>query len=240
MTSISNFGLQAPAFAGVVGKPNLTIASESPADSRAWERLLDAAFGAARSDKTPERLREGRLPAPGLALAAKDAGDLVGTLRMWHILAGEVSALLLGPLAVAKAYRSRVDLAEASWLKLCSERRAWGTKPSCSSATRLIMNPSAFPAAIRLRLLFPAPSMKRAFSARTQRRCLARGARLRGRRRRARSSGVSWGDRVPPPAVLSGPAGLLDSVEASRSRWKLAAPSHMGMFESRGARFSGA
>jgi predicted N-acetyltransferase YhbS len=28
-------------------------------------------------------------------------------LRMWHILAGKVPALLLGPLAVAKAYRSR-------------------------------------------------------------------------------------------------------------------------------------
>ncbi len=107
MTSISNFDVQAPAFAGVIGKPNLSIASESPADSWARERLLDEAFGAARSDKTAERLREGRLPVRGLALAAKDAGDLVGTLRIWHILAGEVPALLLGPLAVAKAYRSR-------------------------------------------------------------------------------------------------------------------------------------
>jgi predicted N-acetyltransferase YhbS len=107
MTSISNFDVQAPAFARVVGKPNLTIASESPADSWARERLLDEAFGAARSGKTVERLREGRLPAHGLALAAWDAGELIGTLRMWHILAGEVQALLLGPLAVAKAYRSR-------------------------------------------------------------------------------------------------------------------------------------
>jgi predicted N-acetyltransferase YhbS len=107
MTSISNFDVQAPAFARVVGKPNLSIASESAADSWARERLLDEAFGAARSGKTAERLREGRLPAPGLALAATDAGDLVGTLRMWHVLAGEVPALLLGPLAVAKAYRSR-------------------------------------------------------------------------------------------------------------------------------------
>jgi len=107
MTSISNFDVQAPAFAGVIGKPNLTIASESPADSWARERLLDEAFGAARSGKTAERLREGRFPAPGLALAATDAGDLVGTLRTWHVLAGEVPALLLGPLAVVKAYRSR-------------------------------------------------------------------------------------------------------------------------------------
>jgi predicted N-acetyltransferase YhbS len=107
MTSISNFDVQAPAFAQVIGKSKLTIASEMPADSWPRERLLDEVFGAARSDKTAERLREGRLPARGLALAAKDAGKLIGTLRMWHVLAGEVPALLLGPLAVAKAYRSR-------------------------------------------------------------------------------------------------------------------------------------
>jgi predicted N-acetyltransferase YhbS len=107
MASISNFDVQAPAFAQVIGKPNLTIASEMPADSWARERLLDEVFGAARSDKTAERLREGRLPVRGLALAAKDAGRLIGTLRMWHVLAGEVPALLLGPLGVAKAYRSR-------------------------------------------------------------------------------------------------------------------------------------
>jgi predicted N-acetyltransferase YhbS len=107
MTSISHFDAYAPAFAQVIGKSKLTIASEMPADSWARERLLDEAFGAARSDKTAERLREGRLPVRGLALAAKDGGKLIGTLRMWHVLAGEVPALLLGPLAVAKAYRSR-------------------------------------------------------------------------------------------------------------------------------------
>jgi predicted N-acetyltransferase YhbS len=100
MTAISNFDVHAPAFAGVVGKPNLTIATESPADSWARERLLDEAFGPARCDKTVEHLRAGRLPARGLALVAKDAGELIGTF-------GEVPALLLGPLAVAKAYRSR-------------------------------------------------------------------------------------------------------------------------------------
>ncbi len=107
MTSISNFDVQTPVFAGAVGKSNLPVASELPADSWARERLLDEAFGPARSGRTAERLRAGRLPAQGLALAAKDAGKLIGTLRMWHVLAGEVPALLLGPLAVSKAYRSR-------------------------------------------------------------------------------------------------------------------------------------
>jgi len=107
MVLSSNDVVYAPAFPEVFGGKNLYIAEETPADCGARERLLDAAFGTSRFDKTAERLREGRLPVQGLALAAKDADGLIGTLRMWYILAGEVPALLLGPLAVAKAYRSR-------------------------------------------------------------------------------------------------------------------------------------
>lgn len=106
MAFIPNFETHVRAFAGGAHKQNIFIGSEVPADSRARERLLDEAFGASRFEKTAERLRAGRLPARGLALAAKDGEDLVGTLRMWNVLAGEVPALLLGPLAVAKAYRS--------------------------------------------------------------------------------------------------------------------------------------
>ena len=86
---------------------NVTIGAESPVDFLPRERLLDAAFGAARFQKAVERLRTGRLPAEGLALVAKEGGQLVGTLRLWHIRAGAVPALLLGPLAVAKAFRCR-------------------------------------------------------------------------------------------------------------------------------------
>jgi hypothetical protein len=66
------------------GTRNVTIGLESPADSWARERLLDDAFGDARFDKTVERLREGRLPAEGLAFVAKDPRGLIGTLRLWH------------------------------------------------------------------------------------------------------------------------------------------------------------
>lgn len=107
MALISNEIVQAPAFIGVAAAPYLFIADESLADFEARERLLDEAFGVARFEKTVERLREGCLPAPGLSLVAKDAGELVGTLRLWRICAGGVPALLLGPLAVANAYRSR-------------------------------------------------------------------------------------------------------------------------------------
>jgi predicted N-acetyltransferase YhbS len=107
MTLIANFNIDALPLAGAPRRPGLSIESEKPADYLARERLLDEAFGAARFDETVERLREGRLPARGFALVAKEGEDLVGTVRMWHILAGEVPALLLGPLAVAKPRRSR-------------------------------------------------------------------------------------------------------------------------------------
>ena len=80
----------------------IQIRTETAADVAARERLLDRAFGKQRRRKTSERIREGRLPSQGLAFTAVDAkGKLVGTLRLWDVLAGSAgAALLLGPLAV--------------------------------------------------------------------------------------------------------------------------------------------
>ncbi len=80
----------------------VTIRTELPADVVFRERLLDKAFGKARVRKTSERLREGRLPADGLAFSAVDAkGRVIGTIRLWSIIAGSAGpSLLLGPLAV--------------------------------------------------------------------------------------------------------------------------------------------
>jgi predicted N-acetyltransferase YhbS len=104
----SNFESRAPAsWTGDVVTQNVNISPESPADTFARERLLDEAFGTARFEKTVERLRIGRKPAEGLALTAKDCAHLVGTLRLWHVRAGGVPALLLGPLAVAKTRRGQ-------------------------------------------------------------------------------------------------------------------------------------
>ena len=88
--------------------PAFRVRDERAADVVAREHLLDAAFGAARFAKTCERLREGRLPAEGLALVAEDtAGRLIGTVRLWHVEAGEaVPALMLGPIAVDAEARS--------------------------------------------------------------------------------------------------------------------------------------
>ena len=82
------------------------IRDERFVDIARRERLLDDAFGIERRAKTSERLREGRLPAEGLALIAAVDGDVAGTVRLWHVRAGGCDALLLGPLAVSDAYRS--------------------------------------------------------------------------------------------------------------------------------------
>jgi predicted N-acetyltransferase YhbS len=107
--------LPAPAFVDSVG-----IDVERHGDAEARESLLDRAFGPARFRKTCERLRAGRLPARGLSLVARtddrfgggeDVGgervgaELVGTVRLWHVEAGGVPALMLGPLAVDQRYR---------------------------------------------------------------------------------------------------------------------------------------
>jgi predicted N-acetyltransferase YhbS len=82
---------------------------EKPSDVTARESLLDKAFGVARFRKTSERLRERRLPAEGLAFTAADAkGKVIGTVRMWNIIAGSAGpSLLLGPLAVDASNRGK-------------------------------------------------------------------------------------------------------------------------------------
>jgi predicted N-acetyltransferase YhbS len=85
----------------------VTIHAETRFDISARERLLDAAFGPARFAKTSERLRDGRIAAEGLAFTARADGRLVGTVRLWSIVAGGVPALLLGPLAVCASHEGR-------------------------------------------------------------------------------------------------------------------------------------
>src|SRR5258708_20083912 len=86
----------------------ITIRNERSTDIAARERLLDAALGPARAAKSSDRLREGRLPAEGLSLIAEDDNCVVGTVRLWHVVAGPARpALLLGPLAVDDAWRGR-------------------------------------------------------------------------------------------------------------------------------------
>jgi predicted N-acetyltransferase YhbS len=84
----------------------IALVRESPAHWPAREALLDACFGPARHLKTCERLRGGRWPADGLAFSVIEDERIVGSLRLWDVVAGSAGpALLLGPLAVAPERR---------------------------------------------------------------------------------------------------------------------------------------
>ncbi|MET0707441.1 MAG: N-acetyltransferase [Tardiphaga sp.] len=82
------------------------IRAERGSDVAARESLLDVCFGASRHARTCQRLRDGRLPAEGLAFSAVVQGRLVGTIRLWHVDAGGRAALVLGPLAVDPSVRA--------------------------------------------------------------------------------------------------------------------------------------
>jgi predicted N-acetyltransferase YhbS len=81
------------------------IRAERTSDIAAREALLDACFGDNRHTRTCQRLRDGRAPAEGLSLSAVREGRLVGTVRLWHVSAGGIPALMLGPLAVEASSR---------------------------------------------------------------------------------------------------------------------------------------
>lgn len=89
----------------IVAAAPFVIRAERSADAAAREALLDACFGATRHARTCQRLRDGRVPAEGLAFSALRGGKLVGTVRLWRVNAGGVPALVLGPLAVEPACR---------------------------------------------------------------------------------------------------------------------------------------
>ena len=85
------------------------IRAERASDVVAREALLDACLGVNRHMRTCQRLRDGRAPAEGLALSVVRQNGLnerlVGTVRLWHVSAGGVPALVLGPLAVDSSCR---------------------------------------------------------------------------------------------------------------------------------------
>jgi predicted N-acetyltransferase YhbS len=86
--------------------PSFVCGRERADDALAREALLDRAMGPGRRRKSSESLRRGRVPAEGLSFAARDGfGTLIGTVRLWHVRAGERNALLLGPLAVAPEWK---------------------------------------------------------------------------------------------------------------------------------------
>jgi len=97
--------LRKPTVVATSDTASFVVRSERASDVVARETLLDASFGDNRHLRTCQRLRDGQAPAEGLALSAVSQGRLVGTVRLWHVSAGGVPALTLGPLAVDPSCR---------------------------------------------------------------------------------------------------------------------------------------
>lgn len=85
----------------------VTIDIERPGDWHAREALLDRTMGYERFLKPSQLLRDGRLAAAGLSFVAREHGTILGSVRLWDVVAGDRPALLLGPLAVAPETQGR-------------------------------------------------------------------------------------------------------------------------------------
>jgi predicted N-acetyltransferase YhbS len=97
--------LRKPIVATISDTAAFAVRAERASDVAAREALLDASFGDNRHLRICQRLRDGQTPAQGLAFSAVREGRLIGTVRLWHVSAGGVPALVLGPLAVDPSCR---------------------------------------------------------------------------------------------------------------------------------------
>ena len=142
----------------------IKIGAEAPTEVGAREILLDRTMGPDRFTKSSERLREGRLPASGLALSARKGEELVGTVRLWHVAAGGRDALLLGPLAVAPECQG--DGIGSKLMRAALNRAAMlGHKAVILVGDADYYSRFGFQAALTRRLLMPGPVDRRRFMA---------------------------------------------------------------------------
>jgi len=81
------------------------IRPQAPADLAAVDQLHEEAFGPGRFARSAYRVREAS-HGPQIALTAWDGATLVGAIQLTAVtIGGQPGAMLLGPLAVAPAYK---------------------------------------------------------------------------------------------------------------------------------------
>jgi predicted N-acetyltransferase YhbS len=83
------------------------LTTETPDDGPVIDKLHERAFGPGRFARTAFRLREGVSAHPRLSYVARIGSMIVGSIRLTPIHIGRHPALLLGPLTVEPAFRSR-------------------------------------------------------------------------------------------------------------------------------------
>ena len=85
----------------------MTIAPELPGDADTIEALNARAFGPGRYARTAYRLRSGVPMTEGLCFVARVGTLLVASIRLSGLSIGDTPALLLGPLTVEPAFKSK-------------------------------------------------------------------------------------------------------------------------------------
>lgn len=81
---------------------------EQPAHEAQIEDINEEAFGPGRFTRAAYKIREGGPHERKLSfVATNSAGEVIASVRMTRIAAGEGRALLLGPLAVRPAYKNQ-------------------------------------------------------------------------------------------------------------------------------------
>jgi predicted N-acetyltransferase YhbS len=86
---------------------DIVFAPERASDAQAVKLLEERAFGPGRLARSAYRLREGNPHDPALSFVARVSTLVVGSNRLSHIRVGARPALLLGPLTVDPAFRSK-------------------------------------------------------------------------------------------------------------------------------------
>jgi predicted N-acetyltransferase YhbS len=86
---------------------DIVISAERPQDAPAVKLLEERAFGPGRFARSAYRLREGNPHDPALSFVARVSTLVVGSNRLSRIRVGPRPALLLGPLTVDPAFRSK-------------------------------------------------------------------------------------------------------------------------------------
>ncbi|MGL5137577.1 MAG: GNAT family N-acetyltransferase [Beijerinckiaceae bacterium] len=86
---------------------DIVITPERDADEPSIRGLEERAFGPGRFARTAFRLREASAHDPALCFVARVSTLVVGSIRLTPITVGGRPALLLGPLTVDPAFRSR-------------------------------------------------------------------------------------------------------------------------------------
>lgn len=98
---------QPPGAVPQLDMPALVLRPTQASDFPAILKLDERAFGPGRFTKTAYRLREGVAPDLNLSFVATIGRMVIGSNIMTPIRCGNAPALLLGPLTVEPAFRSR-------------------------------------------------------------------------------------------------------------------------------------